>query len=261
LVLIHGFSATYAVWQPVLESLERHHDVVAVTLAGHVGGQEIPAETASLSALVDAVDRDMEEAGFDTAHLVGNSLGGWIALELARRGRARSVLGIAPAGGWESGTSEERRLRNLFRRNHRLAGALAPRADALLRRPRLRRLLLSQGVARGELIPPAAAAAMLRDSVNCPIYFPLMDAILRDGPPVSFSGISCPVLLAWGSRDRILPTPRYSRRLREMIPAAEWIDLAGLGHMPMSDDRELLARTIIDFTSKSSKLAASPAAA
>jgi pimeloyl-ACP methyl ester carboxylesterase len=261
MVLIHGFSATPAVWQPLLETLERNHDVVAVTLAGHVGGQEVPAETASLTVLVDAVERDMDDAGFDTAHLVGNSLGGWIALELARRGRARSVVAIAPAGGWEAGTRDERRLRNLFRRSHRLASALAPHADSVLRRPRLRRLLLSQGVARGELIPPATAAAMVRDSVECPIYFPLMDAILRDGPPASFSGISCPVLLAWGTRDRILPAPRYSARLRNMIPAAEWLEFAGLGHMPMSDDRELVARTIIDFTTKAGKPATAPTAA
>jgi pimeloyl-ACP methyl ester carboxylesterase len=261
LVLIHGFSGTRALWQPVLEPLEARHDVLAVTLAGHVGGPEIAPEQVSLPALVDAVERDMDEAGFDSAHLVGNSLGGWIALELARRGRARSVVGISPAGGWVAGTPDERRLRNLFRRNHRFGSALGSRAEKLLRRPRLRHLLLRDAVAHGELIPPAAAAAMLRDSVACPIYFPLMDAILRDGPPQSFSGISCPVLLAWGTGDRILPTPRYSRRLREMIPAAEWLEFAGLGHMPMSDDRELVARTIVDFAAKAGTPAAAPAAA
>jgi pimeloyl-ACP methyl ester carboxylesterase len=104
------------------------------------------------------------------------------------------------------------------------------------------------------------AVEMLRDSALCPIYFPLMDAILRDGPPQSFSGVSCPVLLAWGSRDRILPTPRYSRRLREMIPAAEWLELSHLGHMPMSDDPELVARTIIAFTAKASEPATAHAA-
>jgi pimeloyl-ACP methyl ester carboxylesterase len=107
LVLIHGFSATRGVWQPLLESLERDHQVLAVNLAGHVGGPEIPDGTdVSVGALVDAVERDMDAAGFETAHLVGNSLGGWISLELAKRGRARSVVAIAPAGGWEQNTRE-----------------------------------------------------------------------------------------------------------------------------------------------------------
>ena len=50
--------------------------------------------------LPDAVERAMDEAGFETAHMVGNSLGGFVALQLAARGRARSVVAFAPAGGW-----------------------------------------------------------------------------------------------------------------------------------------------------------------
>lgn len=249
LVLIHGFSGTRMLWLPVLEPLEQDHDVLAVNLAGHVGGPELgPGVRASLDALVDAVERDMDSAGFQSAHVVGNSLGGWIALELARRGRALSVLGLSPAGGWEAGTSSERRLRALFTRAHRLSKLMVPYADALMRRPRLRRALMSQAVAHGERMPPARASQMLRDSVACPIYFELMDAILRDGPPPDFSGVSCPVLLAWGTGDQILPSPRYSARLRELLPDAEWLDLDGLGHIPMSDDPQLIARLIGDFT-------------
>jgi pimeloyl-ACP methyl ester carboxylesterase len=251
LVLIHGFSGTRSMWVPVLAELEGAHDVLAVNLAGHVGGPELPSGTgASVTALIDAIERDMDAAGFESAHLAGNSLGGWIALELAARGRARSVLALSPAGGWEAGTRAEKRLRGLFRRNHRLSKAMLPWVDSLMRRPRLRRALMSQMAVRGELIPPAAAAQFLRDTVACPIYFDLMDAILRDGPPQSFGELSCPVLLAWGTRDRVLPSPRYSKRLRELLPAAEWVELRDLGHVPMSDDPQLVARTISDFVAR-----------
>jgi pimeloyl-ACP methyl ester carboxylesterase len=197
----------------------------------------------------------MDAAGFDSAHLVGNSLGGWIALELAMRGRARSVVGISPAGGWDAGTREERRLRGLFTRSHRLSKALLPWVDTLMRRPRLRRALLSRLAVRGELVPPAVAAQLVRDAVACPIYFELMDAILRDGTPQAFGGLSVPVLLAWGTRDRILPSPRYASRLREMLPAAAWVELPGLGHVPMSDDPELVARTIAEFVARAGESA------
>jgi pimeloyl-ACP methyl ester carboxylesterase len=254
LVLIHGFSGTRMMWAPVLAALEPHHDLLAVTLAGHVGGSQLaPGTQASVDSLVDAVERDMDAAGFESAHLVGNSLGGWIALELARRGRARSVVALSPAGGWEAGTRAEKRLRSLFSRNHKLSKALLPRVDSLMRRPRLRRALMWQAVARGEQIPPAAAAQLVRDSVACPIYFELMDAILRDGPPRDFDGVDCPVLLAWGTRDRIIPSPRYSKRMRELLPAAEWVELRGLGHVPMSDDPELVARTISEFTARAAE--------
>ncbi len=88
---------------------------------------------------------------------------------------------------------------------------------------------------------------MMRDSVLCPVYFDLLEAILCDGPPRTFDGVTCPVLLAWGTRDRIIPSPRYSRRLRNLLPNAEWVDLPGVGHIPMVDDPELVARTIIGF--------------
>jgi pimeloyl-ACP methyl ester carboxylesterase len=251
LVLIHGFSGTRQVWEPVLAALERDHDVLAVSLAGHVGGPELAAGAAvSVASLVDAVEHEMQEAGFESAHVVGNSLGGWIALELASRGRARSVVGLSPAGGWEAGSRAERRLRTLFTRNHKLSKALLPRVEALMRRPRLRRALLRQVVARGELIPAAAAAELVRDSVACPVYFELMDAILRDGPPPRFDGVTCPVLIAWGTRDRILPSRSYATRMRELVPSAEWVELRGLGHVPMSDDPELVARTIGEFTAR-----------
>ena len=182
LVLIHGFAGTRLIWEPVLEALECSHDVLTVNLAGHVGGPELTDTPVSVNALVDAVERDLDAAGFDTAHVVGHSLGGWIAFELATRGRARSVVALAPAGGWEQGSRAERRLRTLFTRNHKLSTALLPRLDSLVRRPRLRRALLWQVAAHGERIPPAAAAQAVRDSVACPVYFELMDPILRDGP-------------------------------------------------------------------------------
>jgi pimeloyl-ACP methyl ester carboxylesterase len=251
LVLIHGFSGTRSAWAPVLADLERGHDVLAINLAGHVGGPQLPAGTsASVAALIDAVERDMDAAGFDSAHLVGNSLGGWIALELATRGRARSVVALSPAGGWDAGTRAEKRLRAMFVRNHRLSKAMLPWVDSLMRRPRLRRALMSQMAVRGDLIPPAAAAQVMRDAVACPVYFELMEAILRDGTPRSFGELSCPVLLAWGTRDRVLPSPRYSTRLRDLLPSAEWVELPGLGHVPMSDDPALVARTISDFVAR-----------
>jgi pimeloyl-ACP methyl ester carboxylesterase len=64
------------------------------------------------------------------------------------------------------------------------------------------------------------------------------------------------VLLVWGTRDRILPPKRYSERLRRMLPDAEWVALDGLGHMPMSDDPELVARTISEFATRAAERSA-----
>src|SRR5436305_5966736 len=90
---------TWRIWELVLPALERRHEVLAPTLPGHAGGPPL-AHKLSTEAVVDALERMLDEARIATAHLVGNSLGGYLALRLASRGRARSVVAFAPAGGW-----------------------------------------------------------------------------------------------------------------------------------------------------------------
>src|ERR1051325_9931146 len=90
LVLLHGFMDTWRTWELVLPALEREHDVLAPTLPGHAGGPPLP-DPLSADSLARSVEGVMDHAGFDTAHIVGNSLGGYVALQLAARGRARTV--------------------------------------------------------------------------------------------------------------------------------------------------------------------------
>src|SRR5215217_5028791 len=95
LVLLHGFFDTWRVWELVLPALERERDVLAVTLAGHAGGPPLPADLTD-DTLADAAERAMDEAGFELAQIAGNSLGGFVALQLAARERASGVVAFAP---------------------------------------------------------------------------------------------------------------------------------------------------------------------
>jgi pimeloyl-ACP methyl ester carboxylesterase len=255
LLLIPGFSCTWRIWEPVLPALERDHDVLALTLSGHVGGPRFPAgEPASFSALVDAVERDLDEQGWDRAHVAGNSLGGLVTLELARRGRALSATAISPAGGWEAGSREERRLESYFRRAHRGLRLVGPYADRMVRRPRLRTLVLYDLGSRPARIPPAAAADILKGMAEMEEYVAFLEGMRAGGFPPHFEEIDVPVRLAWGTKDRVLPIGRYSDRLRGMIPAAEFVELPGLGHTPMYDDPELVARTIAEVTARARRV-------
>src|SRR5918997_3218979 len=111
LLLVHGVGHTWRAWRPMLPQLERRFEVLAVDLPGFGRSAPFPQGFDSTpDALADAVEDELGRAGFDTAHIAGNSLGGWIGLELARRGRARSVTAISPAGlqhgrerGWGAG--------------------------------------------------------------------------------------------------------------------------------------------------------------
>ena len=112
LVLIHGFTATWRCWLPVLGLLVPRFEVIAPTLHGHDGGPVPPAGPAhSISVAAGHLERLLDAQGVGTAHLAGNSLGGALALELAKRGRARSVVAISPGGGWrEDDTREAKRI-------------------------------------------------------------------------------------------------------------------------------------------------------
>ena len=251
LVLIHGFTGTAGIWEPILPALREHHDVTAVALLGHCGGEPFPEGVApSFSALADGVERDMDAAGIERAHLVGNSLGGWLALELGHRGRALSVVALSPAGGAEPGSRADKRLEPYFRRTHRLLQFAGPRAEALTKRPRLRKLVLRDIASYPERIPPRAAAEMVRSSYECPAYLELLEALIEGGPATDLSGIDVPVRLAWGTRDRILPLEDFSPRLLRLVPSAELVRLEGLGHCPQSDDPPGVARTILEVTAR-----------
>ena len=101
LLLLHGIGSGLRIWDPVLPMLTPHYDVIAVDLPGHgespVLDDSTPPDAATFAL---ALARFMDELGIATAHLAGNSLGGWTALELAKLGRARSVAALSPAGLW-----------------------------------------------------------------------------------------------------------------------------------------------------------------
>lgn len=126
---LHGFTDTWRTWELVLPELERHHDVLAPTLPGHAGGPAIEGEVSD-AMFVDAIERAMDEVGFETAHIVGNSLGGYLSLQLAARGRAESVVALAPAGGWAEGDESFRETLAYFITMQDLLKTAAPHADA-----------------------------------------------------------------------------------------------------------------------------------
>ena len=139
LVLIHGVTSFWETRKPLLPRLTSQFDVFAPTMIGHAGREPIPVNSNVLDVLVDDLEKQMDAAGITTAHIAGNSLGGWVAMELMRRGRARSVVALSPAGGWKTEADVER-TGKLFRVNIRLVKLIRPFAKLFLRVPLLRKI-------------------------------------------------------------------------------------------------------------------------
>lgn len=247
LVLVHGIGSSWRAFKPILGALERQHDVLALSLPGYGDSPALPGEP-TVPALADAVEAELDVAGFEAPHLVGNSLGGWIAAELARRGRARSVVGISPAGLW---TPRERAYAvQSLKATRRAARQLAPHADRLMQSAALRTATFAQVTARGWRLEPQEAAYALRAVAGSESFEGTL-AWMADGERTveGLTELRVPLLVAWGTRDLLLPL-RQARRWTALVPGAELRELPRLGHVPMSDDPELVARTILEFTAR-----------
>ena len=233
LVCLHGFTDTWRTWELALPALERRFDVFAPTLPGHAGGPTL-GELGPY-VMVDAVERALDEAGIDTAHVAGNSLGGFVALQLAARGRARSVVALAPAGGWPPHDPSYREMLEQFIGMHELAQAAAPYADELVTDAEVRRGATEVIVERYEHIPPGLVAHLIVGVATCEVR-PLIDLALEVEWQLDAERIDCPVRLVWGTADRVLPLPSGAVRFREeWVPQADWVELEGVGHCPQLD--------------------------
>ena len=250
LVCLHGFTDTWRTWELVLPALERHHEVLAPTLLGHAGGPALESEVVSDSLIVDAVERAMDEAGFETAHIVGNSLGGYVSLRLAARGRARSVVALAPAGGWAQGDQCLRETLEFFGEMQEVLKAAAPHAGAIMASAEGRRRATQMTATNFEHIPPALLAHQMRGAANCEAVFPLIEHAVREGYSLEAEKITCPVRIVWGTEDKLLLWPAAAARYRnEWLPNADWVELEGIGHCPQLDVPLETAQLIVGFTS------------
>jgi pimeloyl-ACP methyl ester carboxylesterase len=246
LVLLHGFTDTWRTWELVLPALERRRDVLAPTLPGHAGG---PALNGSLTVdtLPDAVERAMDDAGFETAHIAGNSLGGYVALKLAARGRARSVVALSPAGGW----ADDSYLESLdyFVGMQDQVKAVVEHADAIVSSAEGRRRATMFTTTNFEHIPAELLAHQIRGVAACEVR-PMVELARREGYSLDAESIDCPVRFVWGTEDRLLAWPSSAARFRsDLLPNADWVELDGIGHCPQLDVPLETAELILGFTS------------
>ncbi len=252
LVLIHPFAASSHVWHPIRAALESAHDIVSLAIPGHHGADPVPSGfNYTVGHAVDLLEAKLDSMHIEQAHLVGNSLGGWLAIELARRGRARSVVAIAPGGGWEYGSSQHRRIVRKFQLTQALLQVGGPLAGLLALSPMTREWCLRDAFARPRKLSPVEAKTFIEAAWRCSIFGGVVKALPTQPLSDPFEP-SCPVRLIWGEHDRLLPMNGYSERWRRVLPKAEWVVLRNVGHVPMYDDPTAVSEAILQVTNPTS---------
>lgn len=195
----------------------------------------------AVQAIAEELFAFFDEMGLDRPHVAGNSLGGALALIAGAHGRAATVTALSPAGfwarDWEFGYAK-----GVFVAGQLFGSVARPLVPAMARRTLGRTVIDGGFVARPSRMPPQQAAADVlaflraRDTVR---------AILAES--VSFTESvpgDVPVTIAWGAKDRIL-LPRQARVAMEHLPQASFVPLPGCGHVPMTDDPELVAKVLL----------------
>src|ERR1700722_18406114 len=248
LSLLHGIGAIWQAWSPVLPYLEPPHEVLVPTLHGHAGGPPLDSGvTPSVQALVDGIEEELDRMGLEKVHIAGNSLGGWIGIELARRGRAQSLVLLSPAGAWRSA----RRIKVQSVGVRYSLSALArysSRAEAIAERRLLRWAMLAGQVAHPHRVERESLVTYIHASGQSPVVDPLLRVIHQRPVDPLPADRDYPVRLVWAERDRVLPFKHFGSAMLERLPGAELIRLQGVGHVPMSDDRARVAELILEVT-------------
>jgi pimeloyl-ACP methyl ester carboxylesterase len=239
LLLLHGMGSSRRDFTAVLPALRARFEVLNVDLPG-IGQSPHLEQLPTVSALTDAVERTLDEEGVGRVHVLGNSLGARIALELAVRGRARSVVAIAPSG---LNVPPERLFQGLGMGTARIVmRTLDPLIAPLSRSAVGRAALLAPLKTRPwSTSPEEAIGAREGFSGSRDFWRTVTWALLLDVPR-GLDRIDCPVTLVQGTGDWIASgqTVRYL----PLVPGSRFTPLLAAGHAPQSDRPATVARLV-----------------
>lgn len=240
MVLLHGVGLSHQAFDPVVARLAAHHDVLALDAPGHGGSPPMPAgQRFDPATLAGYVADEMDRLGWDRAHVVGNSMGGRTALEVGALGRALTVTAISPVGG--AGRAGRTWSGGAIRLTHALLPHVLARPGVVRPLP-LRAALTAIVSGQPARLDVDALLAASRGYVDSEV-----PRAVRDVVGSTLHGVAqadCPVMILWGSRDRLL-WPAQREAFSQALPGARVVVLPGLGHVPMQDDPLLVAEAIL----------------
>ncbi|MGO9321687.1 MAG: alpha/beta fold hydrolase [Solirubrobacteraceae bacterium] len=250
LVFIHGLSGCWANWLEQLPVLAAEHRVVTLDLPGF-GYSPMPAGQITISGYARLLDRLLGELEIDAAAVVGNSMGGFIAAELAISfpQRVERLVLISAAGISTTGHPGSMRAVPVIRRLETVLAAsgawVASKSETVARRARLREALLNVVTRHPSRLPAALAAEQLRGAGK-PGFLQGLEAVLHYDIRERLPEIACPTLIVWGDGDRLIPV-RDADVFAELIPDSRKVIFEDTGHMAMLERPAAFNALLKDF--------------
>jgi pimeloyl-ACP methyl ester carboxylesterase len=253
LVFVHGLSGSWQNWLEQLPVFAAEHRVITLDLPGF-GHSPMPSEQISISGYARLLDHLLDTLGVDAAAVVGNSMGGFVAAELAITvpQRVERLVLISAAGLSTYGHPGAVRSVPVFRRLERTVTAytawLASKSDTVARRPRLRNATLGYVAAHPSRLPAALAAEQLRGAGK-PGFVDALEANLNYDFRERLPEIACPTLIVWGDRDRVI-TVRDADLYEQLIADSRKVIFKDTGHVTMLERPAAFNALLSDFLSE-----------
>jgi 4,5:9,10-diseco-3-hydroxy-5,9,17-trioxoandrosta-1(10),2-diene-4-oate hydrolase len=235
MVFVHGLSGSWQNWLEQLPHFARTRRVVALDLPGF-GASEMPGEPISIPGYGRLVDALLDALDIEAAVLVGNSMGGFIAAEVAIQfpARVERLVLVSAAGLTVEHQRSDRVLVALHRSDRALrlwGGWIASRADWLTRRPRARRLIMGLVAERPDRLPGPLVAEQIRGSGK-PGFVDALEALSAYPIRDRLAEIACPTLIVWGRQDHLVPVGDADL-FEQLIPDSRKVVWDGTGHVAM----------------------------
>lgn len=226
LLLLHGLFGALSNFEGIINHFSKTHNVVVPMLPIF----ELPIRKVSVSGLVDHVARFVEYKGYDKVHVLGNSLGGHIALlyVLAYPEKVRSVILTGSSGLFESamGTSFPKRGDYEFIRKKTAATFYHPE------------------VATKELVDEVYD--IVNDRNKAIRIIATAKSAVRHNLGDKLHQVKAPTLLVWGREDNVTPA-FVGEKFHELIENSRLVFVEQCGHAPMMEHPEVFNKTLADF--------------
>jgi pimeloyl-ACP methyl ester carboxylesterase len=246
LVLLHGVAMSGFVWDEVVPLVSTRHRVYAPTAVGHLGGPVAQRRPATVSYQVDWAESYLDEQNIERAHLAGNSMGAFVVIELARRGRALSVSAFAPGGFWSTDDASMTKTIAGVRRAVAMTRLSRPIAPLLMGSAALRRFAMRNVAEHGDRLTKAAALRIADETLGCTVTTDVL-ASGDESEIALLDPLPCPITIAWSEKDALVPAETHPVA-QQRIPSARFVTLKDCGHVPMIDDPRQVARVILETT-------------
>jgi pimeloyl-ACP methyl ester carboxylesterase len=254
ILFVHGLSGAWQNWLENIPHFARSHRVIAIDLPGF-GSSPMPPWEISIPAYGRFLRDFCERVGIERCSLVGNSMGGFIATEVAitEPERVDDLVLVSAAGiTWARARQEPAVM--MARMGRAAAPALLKLQTSSMRRRRLRNAAF-QGVfydpngLRREMLWENFVPAM-----QSPGYFDAMSNLFGYDIRDRLEEIGVPTLIVWGRNDRVVPVPAalsYKKRIGEN---AELVIFDHCGHVPQIERPVRFNRLLEGFLARSGSL-------